>query len=84
MKVGFHRVIYSLYIAQLLFIIKVSKIQYSLFVRIGNFYSERSVVVSTKDFGSFSVGSTPSALTRRFLHCIIIHGMNYFFMVLNY
>lgn len=52
-------------------------------MRIGNFYSERSVVVSTKDFGSFNVGSTPSALTDVF-NIVSFLIDDFFFMVLNY
>ena len=40
-------------------------------------------MVSTKDFGSFNEGSTPSALTKTFLHCILFVD-EFFFMVLNY
>lgn len=70
-------------IAQLIILNLISKILF-LVRENREFLLGACVVVSTKDFGSFNVGSTPSALTRHFLHCIIIHGMNYFFMVLNY
>ena len=69
-------------IAQLIILNLISKILF-LVRENREFYSERSVVVSTKDFGSFNVGSNPSALTDVF-NIVSFLIDEFFFMVLNY